>query len=127
MVIKMANEKDLELKALHQFNGTTKYYEYIGMNVTDGIVYIMNNGYSWLVSDAIFTIYFDIRIKEHLKKDKFLVIKLKVNRENKTAKVTFEDGNNNVLVYHIYDYTDAKVDELVLYYVDGVLMLSNEY
>jgi hypothetical protein len=123
----MANEKDLELKALHQFNGTTKYYEYIGMNVTDGIVYIMNNGYSWLVSDAIFTIYFDIRIKEHLKKDKFLVIKLKVNRENKTAKVTFEDGNNNVLVYHIYDYTDAKVDELVLFYVDGVLMLANEY
>lgn len=123
----MANEKDLELKALHQFNGTTKYYEYTGTNITDGIVYIMNNGYSWLVSDAIFTIYFDIRIKEHLKKDKFLVIRLKVNRENKTAKLTFEDGNNNVLVYHIYDYTDAKVDELVLFYVDGVLMLANEY
>jgi hypothetical protein len=123
----MVDKEDLELKALHQFNGTTKYYEYIGTNITDGIVYIMQNGYSWLVSDAIFTIYFDIRIKEHLKKDKFLVIKLKVNRENKTAKVTFEDGNNNVLVYHIYDYTDAKVDELVLYYIDGVLMLANEY
>jgi len=121
----MADKEDLE--ALHQFNGTTKYYEYIGMNVTDGIIYLVENGYSWFVSDAIFTIYFDIRIKKHLKKDKFLVIRLKVNRKNKTAIVMFEDGNNNVLVSHVYNHTDAKVEELVLYYVDGVLMLNSEY
>jgi hypothetical protein len=123
----MTNKEDLELKALHQFNGTTKYYEYIGMTVTDGIVYLLQNGYSWFVSDAVFTTYFDIRIKQYLKKDKFLVIRLKVNRKNKTAIVTFEDGNNNVLVTHFYNHTDAKVKELVLYYVNGVLMLSNEY
>ena len=90
-------------------------------------VYLLQNGYSWFVSDAVFTTYFDIRIKQYLKKDKFLVIRLKVNRKNKTAIVTFEDGNNNVLVTHFYNHTDAKVEELVLYYVNGVLMLRNEY
>jgi hypothetical protein len=123
----MADKEDLELKALHQFNGTTRYWDYLGMLITDGIIYIMQNGYNWLVTDAIITIHSDKRIQNYLKNENFLSIKLKVNRENKTAKVTFEDGNNNVLVYHIYDYTDAKVDELVLFYVDGVLMLSNEY
>ena len=120
-------DKDLELKALQQFNGTTKYYEYFGTKITDGIVYIMQNGYSWLVTDAILTTYFHIDVKEYFKKEKFLVIKLKVNKENKTAKVTFEDGNGNVLLYKLYDYTDAKVEELTLFYVDDVLMLANEY
>jgi hypothetical protein len=123
----MVDKEDLELKALDQFIGTTKYYEYLGMKITDGIVYIMQNGYSWLVSDTIITILYDNRIREYLKKDNFIAIKLKVNKENKTARLTFEDGNYNVLAYKLYDYTDAKVEELVLFYVDGVLMLANEY
>jgi len=123
----MVDKEDLELKALHQFNGTLNYYRYLGILITDGIVYIMQNGYSWLVSDAIITIHFDKRIQNYLKNENFIAIKLKVNRENKTAKVTFEDGNYNVLAYKLYDYTNAKIEELVLFYVDGVLMLSNEY
>jgi hypothetical protein len=120
-------KEDLELKALNQFHGTLNYYRYLGILITDGIVYIMNNGYSWLVSDTIITIHFDKRIQNYLKNENFLSIKLKVNKENKTAKVTFEDGNNNVLVYKLYDYTDAKIDELILFYVNGVLMLAREY
>jgi len=123
----MTDKEDLELKALNQFNGTLNYYRYLGILITDGIVYIMQNGYSWLVSDTIITILYDKRIREYLKNENFLSIKLKVNKENKTAKVTFEDGNYNVLAYKLYDYTDAKVEELVLFYVDGVLMLANEY
>jgi hypothetical protein len=120
-------KEDKELKALYQFNGTEKYYKYFGVLITDGIVYIMNNGYNWFVSDTIITILSSERIQKYLKNENFLSIKLKVDLNNKTAKVTIEDGNNNVLDYMLYSYTDAKIEELVLFYCNGVLMLANEY
>jgi len=37
---------DLELKALNEFIGTQNYYRYMGVLLTDGVKYIMENGYS---------------------------------------------------------------------------------
>jgi len=111
---------DLELKDLRQYYGTEKYYKLpICKSVyTDGIKYIMENGYSWFVTDSL------IVAESKYKDAEFIVIKLKVRESG--AYVTLEDGNGKMLYYQEYDYTDAKRD-LVLYWTDGVLMLQGEY
>ena len=117
-------EPDLELKHLENFIGTTKYVEYFGVYLTDGVVYIMNNGYSWFVSDSVFEILRLVKIYEDA--SNFMVVKLKVNKDKATAVVSFEDGNGKVYKRRRYEFTDAKRD-LTLFYQDGVLMLSGEY
>lgn len=118
---KMTNKKnDLELKDLGQYYGTTQYYNVMGANVTDGVGYIMQNGYGWFVTDMVVMLKMD----DKLKGQEFLAVKLKV-KDNK-ATATIEDGNGDVLYTQKYDYTDAKRD-LTLYYTNNVLMLSGEY
>lgn len=119
-------KEDLELKSLEDFRGTQNYYEFMGMYLTDGIKYIMDNGYSWFVTDTIGVIIAHRGIRRYLQKDDFLVIRLKVNREKKTAMMVVDNGNGKLLYIQNYDYTNAKRD-LKLYYTGKVLMLANEY
>ena len=115
----MPDEKqDLELKELGYHIGTQGYVNVLGMNCTDGIGYIMKNGYSWLVTDMI------VMIKAKFKDEEFLAVKLKI-KDNKGI-ATIEDGNDKVLYSQEYKYTDAKRD-LTLFCTNNVLMLSNEY
>lgn len=109
---------DLELKELDMYHGTEKYHDVMGGNVTDGVAYIMNNGYSWFVTDSLAV----IRIQ--LKKEPFLSVKLKLKDD--TADMIITDGNDKVLYKQHYGYTSAK-RELNLYYSNNVLMLSGEY
>jgi hypothetical protein len=120
---------DLELKALNSYYGTQNYYQYMGVLFTDGVKYIMENGYSWFVTDAIAIIIAHQKIRRHLQNDDFLTIKLKLNKDKDgftTADMIFEDGNYNQLYRQHYDFTDAK-KELKLFYTGNVLMLSSEY
>jgi len=116
----MTNDEDLELKGLGSFTGTEHYYKVMGALVTDGVKYIMDNGYSWFVTDALAV------IKTKFKNEEFLTIKLQVNKEKQNAIMLITDGNNNVLYKQDYKYTDAKVD-LTLFFTDNVLLLSGEY
>lgn len=109
---------DLELKNLESYIGTTSYYKVFGVLVTDGVKYIMENGYSWFVTDAISVIITKLRNHD------FLVVKLEV--KNSTADLIISDGNNNILYKQHYKFTDAKRN-LTLYYQNGVLMLASEY
>ena len=120
---------DLQLKDLNQFTGTDHYYRYMGLLITDGIAYIMKNGYGWFVSDAVAVIIAHKKIREYLRENTFLTIKLKINKDkdgNKTADMIITDGNETTLYTQHYDLTDAE-RELTLFYDNGVLMLSNEY
>ncbi len=118
-------ELDLELKALGNYYGTEHYYSVMGVNVTDGVRYVMENGYSWLVTDILPL----LRLRDNLKREPFLVIQL--TPHNSEADLTITDGgkddNAPVLLYsHRYKFTDAR-RELKLFYADSVLMLSSEY
>jgi len=110
---------DLELKNLGQYYGTQGYVKVLGVNVTDGIGYIMNNGYSWFVTDMIVVLKMKIN-------EPFCSVKLKVDKEKKKAVATIDDGNGKILHSQKYDYTDAKRD-LHLFFTNNVLMLSGEY
>ena len=120
---------DLSLPQLETFIGTQQYYRYMGVLLTDGIRYIMENGYAWFVTDAIAVIVAHPKIRQYLQKDDFLTINLKLNKDKDgytTADMIIEDGNYNRLYRQHYDITDAK-RELKLFYTDGVLMLASEY
>jgi hypothetical protein len=129
----MEEKPDLELKGLNGFIGTQNYYQYMGVLFTDGIRYIMENGYSWFVTDAIAVIVAHQKIRRHLQKDDFLTIKLKLGEtvENskiglKTAQMIITDGNDNILYTQNYEWTDAK-KELKLFYTGNTLMLASEW
>ena len=111
---------DLQLKALGQFYGTQQYYNVMGVNVTDGIKYIMDNGYSWFVTDAIAVIRFTRKLKDQ----PFLAVMLE--QADREADLVITDGNDNELYRQHYKYTDAKRN-LTLFYEYGVLLLNSEH
>lgn len=117
--------EDLNLNELKGFIGTEKYYNFFGINITDGVKYIVNNGYGWFVTDTVYTILKNKKIKKYLQYNDFLSIMLNLSKDN-TANITITDGNDHRLFYRHYDYTDAKV-EIELFYFDGVLMLASEF
>jgi len=125
--LKVRKEPDLELRDLSQYYGTLQYHNVMNTKVTDGIIYIMQNGYSWFVTDALAVIKFPPKkLKRYLEKDYFLSITLELKDGEATMKIT--DGNYNVLYQQHYTLTDAK-RELKLFYDKrvNVLMLSSEY
>lgn len=114
-------QEDLTLKDLNQYYATENYYKVMGLNVTDGINYIMKNGYCWFVTDFLSLI---VTNHKNLRAEQFLSIKLKVT--NKKAVMEVTDGNEKILYKQEYEYTDAKRD-LSLFFTDEVLLLSGEY
>lgn len=118
METEQINKDDLDLKDLNQYYGSEHYYNVLGVNVTDGIAYIMNNGYSWFVTDSIAVFI------TKLKDEEFITAKLKI--KDKTAKMILTDGNDKILYTQQYDYTNAKED-LTLFFTNNVFMLSSEY
>lgn len=117
----MEHKDDLELRDLGQFYGTEHYYKgFLNTTLTEGIAYIINNGYSWFVTDTISI----IKLHPRVKGEEFVAIDLKI--EGKEAQMIITDGNNNILYKQKYGYTDAK-REITLYFVNDVLMLSGEY
>jgi hypothetical protein len=115
-------EPDLELKSLGNFYGSEHYYRLMGgINATDGVHYIMENGYSWFVTDAAVI----LRMEPKVRGQDLVVVRLKLLPEGK-AKVVYGDGNDNILFEQSYDFTDAK-KELELFFADDVIMLASEY
>ena len=113
---------DLALKALAGFIGTVRYYGvWLGALATDGVKYIMDNGYSWFVTDALSV----IKGTPKLKAESFLTVELHL-AEDSEADLIITDGNENTLYRQHYDFTDAKRD-LKLYFSNNVLMLASEY
>lgn len=110
---------DLDLCELYQFTGTESYHPVMGVNATDGVAYIMDNGYSWFVTDALAI------VKTKLHAEEFLSIRL-FQLKNDKAEMVITEGNEKELYKHTYEWTDAK-RELHLFYTGNVLMLDNEY
>jgi hypothetical protein len=121
---KAEQQSDLDLKGLSGFYCSENYYNVLGVNVTDGVKYLMDNGYSWFVTDSLAAILFDRKLKA----EEFLVVKLTLTGDHK-AEVTIDDGGKGkdpvILYRQAYDYTDAKRN-LKLYFENAVLCLASE-
>jgi len=115
-------QPDLELKDLGQFIGTQHYYNVFGIKATDGVKYVMENGYGYLVTDSVAV----IRCKPKVRRQPFLTVELRLSEAEHEADLVITDGNNNVLHSQHYNYTDAKRD-IKLYCCNGVMMVPSEY
>ena len=121
-MIHTAEEIDLDLKGMEQFHGTQGYHSiWLGALATDGVAYIMANGYSWLVTDAVSI----IKTHADVAGERFLLIKLEL-RDNSECDMIIEDGNDRELYRQHYAYTNAK-KSLKLYFINNVMLLPNEY
>jgi hypothetical protein len=120
----MTEQIDLDLKEIDRFYGTMQYYDVMGVNVTDGIRYVMDNGYSWLVTDAIAV----FKACKEVMGEEFVSVELKVGREGAPAVVVYSDGNKRTLYEQAYRWTDARVGVKFWYdRLSNVICLPSEY
>jgi len=111
---------DKQLTELKQFNGSNEhYFNVFGFNITDGVKYVMDNGYSWLITDFLAVAKFNDAIKN----EPFIAVRLKLN--GTSGEMIVADGNNHQLYTQKYGYTDAK-KELLLFFENQVLCLDSE-
>jgi hypothetical protein len=113
---------DLELEKLDNYTGTEHYYSVLGSKITDGVKYIMDNGYSWLVTDTIAVITSD----EKLMKEDFLSIKFELGKKPETGTLSITDGNDTVFYKQNYTFTTAKRN-IKMFFQNNTLCLMSEY
>jgi hypothetical protein len=116
-----------EKLSLGGFTGTEAYHQgYMGVQLTDGTYFVGVNNASWLITDICSV----LKVEDKVKQEDFVAVKFKVNADN-TAEVSYQDGNENVLYTQKYKYTDFnktfQEKEVMFYYTNNVLMLSQEY
>ena len=111
--------KDEILAGLAQCYGTSGYFKnrILDFNYTDGVKYL------WESCDAYWLL---IAISSYHRKEPFQVWQLKVN-DSKAVLTMKEDTNEPELVRQEIPYTDFPLDEITLYLIDGVLILTSEY
>lgn len=117
--------KETTLADLAQFTGTDKYYFdpfFKGINYTQGVKYLRDNGANWLVVDTLAHIKLNKKLQKSLD---FLCIKFCA--KDKTGVLTIDDGNGKILIKKDISYTDFPNGEVKLFYTNAVLMLASEY
>ena len=108
---------------LRQFTGTEHYYRHsLNRSVlfTDGAKYLADTAEAgWLLDDIALAQLFVKR----LAREPFQTGKLSV----RPATLTCEDGSFNLLHSRPYTYTDFPLDEVVIWFSNGVIYLPSEH
>ena len=108
---------------LIQFTGTEHYYRHpFGFNYTDGVRFVAKECKAYWLIDEIAS----WRLVEKIKREEFLVYKLKVN-EDRTADLSIEDGNDNIIARQKIEFTDFPLEEITMWFTNGVLYLPSEH
>jgi hypothetical protein len=111
---------------LSDFTGSEHYYSstFKALSLTDGVHFLRESGNCYWLIDIIES------YQKQLKNEEFQVWKLEV-RDDNSAVVICEDGNNNILISQSLEYTDFKeqtgLDEITLYCCNEVVLLPSEY
>ena len=117
-------EKTLTTSDLRQFTGSETWYRHWfnrRITFTDGVKYVADHGGAyWLIDEIVFG-----QDVSAVKAEEFQVWKLTV--ENRSATLTCEDGNFNVVFTKKIDFTDFPLAEITIWFTDNVLLLPSEY
>jgi hypothetical protein len=111
---------------LNQFTGSENWYRHaLNRNVTytDGAQYLAENGGAYWLLD---TIAICQRHEKRVAAEEFQVWKLTV-RENHTATLICDDGNDNIVYTQHIEFTDFPLKEVMLYCANNVIHLPSEY
>jgi len=116
----------LSASDLNQFTGSENWYRHtINRNVlyTDGAQYLAEKAGAYWLLDTI------ANCQQHEKRvaaEEFQVWKLTV-REDRSATLVCDDGNDNIVYTEHIEYTDFPLDEVRLYFANYVIHLPSEY
>ncbi|MCK5742546.1 MAG: hypothetical protein KAH48_10030 [Chlorobi bacterium] len=119
----MKNISELTV-GLQEFHGTELWYKHQTslIHYTDGIKYLAENADCYWLIDLVAS----YQVENRVKNEPFQVFHLKVN-ENKTAKITISDGNDNILAVQEIEYSDFPLPEITVWCVDKIMLLPGEY
>ena len=111
---------------LSQFRGTEHYYRIMpSVLITDGAKFVADKGEAYWLITAIASYLPQFTDTEH-----FIVANLYVS-STRSAQLTLDDGNGNILAEQHIAYTDFELDSIrfyACYAVDfWVIMLQSEY
>jgi len=122
----MTKSAKLTQAELNQFTGSETWYRHgINRNVlfTDGAKYVADQaGAYWLLDEIAIIQPHDKRVAA----EEFQVWKLAV-RSDRTATLTCEDGNGNIVFAKEIEYTDFPLDEISLWFANNVIYLPSEH
>ena len=108
---------------LNQFTGTENYYRHpFGIKFTDGIKTLADECQCYWLIDIVASYQFEKKVKEQ----EFQVYKLKVH-EDKSATLNIEDGNCNIIATQEIEFTDFPLDEIEIWFSNGVCYLPSEH
>lgn len=109
---------------LDQFYGTEQYHRhFLGLLLSDGVAYLMNNGAGWLV-DAIAS--YQPKLRKNPALQSFQVWELVVKGQKGTLTCRADSGEKPVVTQKI-GWTDFPLPSIKLYVCDGVCLLPSEY
>ncbi len=119
-------KKTLIADDLTQFTGTEQWYRHsINRNVlyTKGAQYVAMHGEAyWLLDEIALIQPYD----KNVAAEEFQVWKLTV-RPEKTATLTCDDGNGNIVFSKEIPFTDFPLETITLYLANNVIHLPSEY
>ena len=110
---------------LMQFTGSENWYRHaLNRNVlfTDGAKHVADEGGAYWLLDAIAICQ---RYEKRVAAAGFQVWKLVV-RPDRTATLTCQDGNDNVVYTQQLEFTDFPVETMTLWFENNVIYLPSE-
>lgn len=120
----MTNSNTLELD-LRQFTGTDHYYKHMfGIRYSDGVKYLAERANCYWLLDAITSHQPECR-KDIMLRD-FQMWVLHVYAD-KSAILNCERDTDDVAITQNIEYTDFPLQQIKLYFQNGVLFLPSEY
>lgn len=121
----MQNEK-LTQADLQQFTGTENWYRHglvRSIVFTDGVKFLADRaGAYWLLDEIALA----QRYAKKVAAEGFQLWRLKVEAD-RSARLTCDDGNGEVVFSKKIDWTDFPLDEVSLYCTDNTILLPSEY
>ncbi len=118
--------KTLTTYDLKQFTGSESFYRHaINRRVvyTEGAQFVAETGGAyWLLDEIAIIQPYDARVAA----EEFQVWKLAV-RSDRTATLTCEDGNDNVVFTKEIEFTDFPLDEITLWFANNTIYLPGEH
>jgi hypothetical protein len=122
----MKKEKSLDPHIMGQFTGTAHWHRFgidPRVTCTDGAKYVADTaGAYWLLEEIAFAQRLEIAVAA----EGFQVWKLEV-KDDDSATLTCEDGNDNVVFTKAIPFTDFPKEGVTLWFADNVIYLPSEH
>ena len=122
----MTTTKTLTKAELAHFTGSETWYRHALVRdvlFTDGAKHVADTGGAYWLLDEIALAQ---RYTKKVAAQEFQVWTLKV-KDDRTAKLTCEDGNCNAVYAKRITFTDFPLDEISLYFCNNTILLPSEY